>query len=108
MPPNTQIVQVEYTDSLAAKAQEGTQAYADAFLRFRAAQAKDNLDHQLEILRKQATTTADNLKKVAADAASSKPSADAAAQVQVYTNRLANLQDSIGQRSRPTPTRGRS
>ena len=97
VPPNTQIVQVQYTDSSAAKAQAGTQAYADAFLKFRAEQAKDNLDHQLEILGKQARTTAENLKKVAADAASSKPSADAAAQVQVYTNRLANLQDSIGQ-----------
>jgi Mrp family chromosome partitioning ATPase len=97
VPPNTQIVEIQYTSSSARRAQEGAQAYADAFLVFRASQANDNLQHQLNILAKQAKSAEDSLKKSSVAASSAKPPADAAAQVQLFTNRLANLQETIGQ-----------
>jgi capsular polysaccharide biosynthesis protein len=96
VPPNTQIVQIRYEASSRDAARAGAQAYADAFLAFRKQLATDTVKHQLEILGQQAKTVSDNLTKVSANAASTKPAPDAAAQVQLYTNRLANLQDSIG------------
>lgn len=96
VPPNTQIVQIGYDAASRDAARAGAQAYADAFLAFRKQLATDTVKHQLEILGQQAKTVSDNLTKVSANAASSKPAPDAAAQVQLYTNRLANLQDSIG------------
>ena len=64
---------------------------------FRASQANDNLQHQLNILAKQAKSAEESLKKSSIAASSDNPPADAAAQVQLYTNRLANLQETIGQ-----------
>ena len=97
VPPNTQIVEIQYTSASARGAQQGAQAYADAFLVFRASQANDNLQHQLNILAKQAKSAEESLKKSSIAASSDNPPADAAAQVQLYTNRLANLQETIGE-----------
>ena len=59
VPPNTQIVEIQYTAHSARAAQEGAQAYADAFLVFRAGEADDNLQHGLAVLAKQAKSAGD-------------------------------------------------
>ena len=97
VPPNTQIVQIQYTDSSADEARAGAQAYADSFLADREAVSTRTIKGQLDLLKTQATGVSANLKEVSRDAASARPAPDSAALVQLYTNRLSNLQDLIGQ-----------
>lgn len=97
VPPNTQMVQISYTDSTPGRARAGAQAYAQAFLDNREAVAKDVNDRQLDLLNEQAGAVSRNLEKVSADAASDNPSPESAALVQLNGNRLSNLQDLIGQ-----------
>lgn len=97
VPPNTQILQIRYTASSAGDATKGTQAYGESFLQERKAVSDDTIKRQLQLLKEQASVVNQNLKKVSANAASTSPSPDSAALVQLYTNRLTNLQDLIGQ-----------
>lgn len=97
VPPNTQVVEIEYTDKSAAAAQAGADAYAESFLEYRTAQATSAQSYQLSSLKDQAKAVEDNLKKATKAAAGDQSLADAAAQVQVYATRLASLQESIGQ-----------
>jgi Mrp family chromosome partitioning ATPase len=97
VPPNTQIVEIRYTAGAAESARAGSEAYANAFLAARKAVSDDSVKRQLQLLKEQATSVTTNLSKVSADAASANPSPDSAALVQLYTNRLTNLQDLIGQ-----------
>jgi polysaccharide biosynthesis transport protein len=96
VPPNTQIVQIEFTGTSPELARKGAQAYADSFLRFREALAKDTLGRQRDIIKKQEKKVKDSFDKVAEDAAADSPAPDSAALVQLYSNRLASLQESIG------------
>lgn len=97
VPPNTQIVSIKYTAASAEAARAGTEAYATAFLDERKAVSADTIKRQLQLLKEQASVVNSNLRKVSGDAASANPSPDSAALVQLYTNRLTNLQDLIGQ-----------
>lgn len=106
VPPNTEIVQIQFTAASPSAAQAGAQAYADAFLSYRATQAGSTQSNQLDSLKVQAKAVGDNLKKATDAAASDKAPADASAQVQVYANRLATLQDSIGQLQSPNINSG--
>ncbi|MBM6402081.1 hypothetical protein [Phycicoccus sonneratiae] len=96
VPPNTQIVRIEYTAGSAREAQRYASAYADALLEYRRNQAQSNVTGQLDLLKQQSDSASAGLKKAAASAGGSDPSAEAVAQVQLYTNRLATLQDQIG------------
>jgi Mrp family chromosome partitioning ATPase len=97
VPPNTQMVQIGYTDSTPARARAGADAYAEAFLANREAVAKEVNDRQLDLLNEQATAVSRSLERVSKDAASDSPSPESAALVQLNGNRLSNLQDLIGQ-----------
>ncbi|GIL37157.1 hypothetical protein PDTK01_32320 [Phycicoccus sp. DTK01] len=96
VPPNTQIVRIEYTGDSPRTAQRFASAYADALLQYRRNQAESNVTGQLDLLKQQSDTASAGLKKAAASAGGTDPSAEAVAQVQLYTNRLATLQDQIG------------
>ncbi len=96
VPSNTEIVLITYRASSATVAMNGAQAFAESFLSYRSSQANSTQNRQLDSLQTQLKAAAEGLKKATTAAASSKPPADAAAQVQLYTNRLATLQDSIG------------
>jgi capsular polysaccharide biosynthesis protein/Mrp family chromosome partitioning ATPase len=96
VPPNTQVVQISVTDRSAAAAQSLAQAYAEAFLNLRKAQASSTQGYQLASLQAQERAIADNLKKATKATSADNAPADAAAQVQVYATRLASVQDSIG------------
>lgn len=97
VPTNTQLVQLTYTANTPAAAQQYAAAYAKAVLANRQAQSKASLDQQLAALNTQEKTAADNLKQATADASVASPGPDAVARVQLYTNRVSSLQDSIGQ-----------
>jgi succinoglycan biosynthesis transport protein ExoP len=97
VPPNTQIIEIRYTAGEAEAARAGTEAFATAFLTERKAVSDDTVKRQLQLLKDQANVVTSNLKKVSTNAASTNPSPDSAALVQLYTNRLTNLQDLIGQ-----------
>ncbi len=103
VPPSTQIVQIEFTADTPGLAQKGAQAFADAFLAYRAGQASSIRGRQLKILRTQATTATKSLRRASARAARTNAPPEAAAQVQLYTGRVASLQDSIGS-LQATPT----
>lgn len=97
VPPNTEIVQMEFTGTSAGAARDGAQAFADAFLQYRTAQAESTQKQQIDSLEKQAKVADENLKRAAKIAAQKNPPPDAASQVQLYASRLAALQASIGQ-----------
>lgn len=95
VPANTQIVEIAFSAGSPAKAQAGAEAFATAFLRYRADQATATRGRQLDILNKQATTASESLQVASRESAKVDPPPEAAAQVQLYTSRLASLQDSI-------------
>lgn len=97
VPPNTEIVQISVTARSPESSQEVAQAYADAFLDYREAQAKDSQSYQLGVLKDNQRSAKQSLKSASASASQKDAPADALARVQLYTNRLATLKDNIGQ-----------
>lgn len=96
VPPSTQIVVVTYTAPTAARAEAGANAYATAFLNFRAANAKAATDAQLKSLTSQLKAADASLKTAAAQAASdTDPRSYAAQELQLYAERVAALNNSI-------------
>jgi Mrp family chromosome partitioning ATPase/capsular polysaccharide biosynthesis protein len=97
VPPNTQIVQIQYTATSAAAARDGAQLYAESFLKYRAAQSDASRTHQLDSLKKQVKSAESGLKAATTAAAATAPSPDATVEVQLFATRLSSLQDSMGQ-----------
>lgn len=96
VPPSTQIIEVTYTSPSRERAQEGSQAYAEAFLAFRADNAKRATDAQVASLTKQLDAANANLKQTSAQAASkTDPRSYSAQQLQLYAERVASLTNSI-------------
>ena len=96
VPPSTQIITVTYVAPTAEKAQRAAEAYATAFLAFRAANARQVTDAQVAALQKQLATATAELKTAALRAASeTDPRTYSAQQVQLYAERIAALNNSI-------------
>lgn len=93
VPVNTLMVAITYTDASGQRAQKMAELYARSFLEFRQAQAKAAIEQRLKTLEGQITTAEAALKKASDAADTETPSPDAVAKVQLYTNRLAGLQD---------------
>jgi Mrp family chromosome partitioning ATPase len=93
---NTQLVQVTFASDNAATAQLCADAYAKEYLDYRHSLAVQNQQSQLTALEHDAENTAHLLTLANADLHSSHPSADASANVRLYTTRLAALQTQIG------------
>jgi Mrp family chromosome partitioning ATPase/capsular polysaccharide biosynthesis protein len=96
VPLNSQIVQVAYTASTRPLAKKLAQAYAEAFLAYRAQVADRTRTEQLDSLNAQAKTADDQLRQAYADAATKNPPADAQTKIRLYTSTLATLQSQIG------------
>jgi Mrp family chromosome partitioning ATPase len=90
VPSNTEILQIVYTAPTAGAAQRGANAFARAYLDFRAAQSVTVRDAQLQNLEEQLGTTTDRLR-----GAAKATTPEAAAQVQVFANRIASLQENL-------------
>lgn len=95
VPANTQIIRIEYGADTADEAVKFADAYAQALLESRSQRSEDDVNAQLEALKKQEATAAAGLKQASADAVSSK-SPEASGMVQLYTNRLAAIQEKVG------------
>ena len=96
VPPNTQIIKITYVGGTAKEAQEGAQAFADAFLQYRSDVASTSKQETLAGLRKQQVATAAAFQRATQEAAASQdPHSLAAQQVHLYTDRLASLSDSV-------------
>lgn len=96
VPPSTQIVVVSYTAPTATRAEAGANAYAKAFLSFRASNAKAATEAQTKSLQSQLKAADAALKTAAAQAASNTdPRSYAAQELQLYAERVAALNNSI-------------
>ncbi|MEP6664813.1 MAG: hypothetical protein ABJA81_00020 [Nocardioidaceae bacterium] len=96
VPANTEIIRIEFTAGTPQEAQDGAQAFADAFLRYREQQAKDTQNRQIDSLRSQLTAAQKGFDKASKASESVIPPPGSAAQVQLFAGRVATLQDSIG------------
>jgi len=97
VPDNTQVIAINVTASSPTTAQRLASSFATNFLRYRKAQAQASQSHQLSVLSKQLKSAQSSLTAAARSAKDKHPSADAAAEVQVNTNRVASIQESIGE-----------
>lgn len=97
VPDNTQVIAIKVTASSPGAAQRMASSFAKNFLGYRKAQAQASQSHQLSVLNKQLKSAQASLTAAAKSAKDKHPSADAAAEVQVYTNRVASIQESIGE-----------
>lgn len=95
VPVSTQILQIVVTADTAADAQQRSEAFAEAYLAYRASASKTLVDQQVKDLDAQAKTASAGLKKATDDADTAQPSAEAVTRLQLYSNRLAAVQDSI-------------
>jgi Mrp family chromosome partitioning ATPase/capsular polysaccharide biosynthesis protein len=96
--PNTQIVQISYTSPTAASAKAGAQAFATAFLAYRKGVATDARDQTLSSLESQERKTSAALQTATSTAAKApKGRSFATQQVELYANRLAALDETIGE-----------
>ncbi len=96
VPPSTQIIEITYTSPSRSRAQQGAEAYAEAFLAFRADSAKRATDAQVASLNKQLDTANANLKEASAQASNqTDPRSYSAQQLQLYAERVASLTNSI-------------
>jgi succinoglycan biosynthesis transport protein ExoP len=96
VPSGTQIIAITYVAPTAARASQGANAFASAYLAYRANVADTAKKASLASLSDQAKTTDAALKKATiAAAASTDPRSYPAQQVQLYAARLATLNDNI-------------
>jgi len=95
VPPNTQVLQVEFTASAAAAAQAGAQAFAKAFLDQRAGGAQQALTEQITALKDQRAQLDNDLEEVAGKVASlpenSVERRKAEADLQIISSQIATL-----------------
>lgn len=95
VPPNTQIIQITYESATAQHAQQGAQAFAVAFLRYRKDVTLASQKETLTLLESQIAATTDALRTATNTAAVTGANSFAAQQVLLYSGRLAALRDSI-------------
>lgn len=94
-PPNTVIVQIQYTADSAKKAQAGAQAVAQAFLEYRQQRSESARKFQVDILTAQAKVASADLAKASAAAVATKAPPEAGQQVQLHATQLATLRDNL-------------
>lgn len=93
--PNTQIIRVEYVAQTKERARDYADAYAQAVLESRKQRSENSLKGQLDALKKQEEDAVAGLKQASTAVADSN-SPEAVGLVQLYTNRLAAIQDRVG------------
>lgn len=94
IPTNTQMLEISFTSRTAKQAQEAAQAFAEGYLAFREERATSTQNSQLEALQTQIDAAEANLRRATSEAASAGTGSFAAQEVQLYTDRLAQLSTS--------------
>lgn len=96
IPSNTQMLDISFSASSAELAREGAESFAEAYLAFRAERAETQQSARLESLRAQVATADAELRRAIAEAAGEGAGAAYASQeVQLLTDRLAQLSNSL-------------
>lgn len=91
----TQVVEIAFTSTSPERAMQGAEAMSEAFLTYRLERAEVSQERVLENLRSQASVADDNLRRATSDAAANPSDTYAVQEVQLFTDRLAQLNDSI-------------
>jgi MinD-like ATPase involved in chromosome partitioning or flagellar assembly len=95
-PPNTMILEIQYTAGSAKNAQSGAQAIAEALLQYRRERALSARQYELDALKAQQKAATADLAKWSAAASVTKAPPEAAQQLQLHASQLATLQNSVG------------
>lgn len=97
VPGGTQVLEISFTSGTAARAQEGAQAYGEAYLAFREEEAQAAVDGRLARLEEQADQADAGLRRAVTEAAGD--DGFAVQEVQIYADRLAELNAAIAETS---------
>ncbi len=99
VPANTEVLQITYTGSSAKAAQQGAQAFTDAYLKYRSAQASSDAKSQLAAAQKQALYITSQLLdvsgKIAGAATNSTDKAFYTSSQQALTSQLTDTRTTI-------------
>ena len=94
-PPNTMILEIQYTARSAKDAQSGAQAVAEAVLQNRQERAQSARQFQLDAFNAQEKSATADLAKWSKAASVTKAPPEAAQQLQLHASQLATLQNSV-------------
>jgi len=92
---SSQILKIEYTDSTRTGARAGAAAFADAYLQSREDKAKSLRDSTASAIEQQIAAVQKKLDVATKAVRGPKPPADAAAQLQSLSSRLATLEENL-------------
>jgi Mrp family chromosome partitioning ATPase/capsular polysaccharide biosynthesis protein len=95
VPGGTQVVEIAFTSTSPERATQGARAMSEAFLTYRSDRAETSQGRLLENLRSQASTADANLRRATSDATADPSDSYAVQEVQLFTDRLAQLNDRI-------------
>lgn len=95
VPPNTQMLEISMTSSSPEAAQDGAQGFAVGYLAYRAERAGMVQQGRIETLRQQAEETDTNLRRAIEEASGEGASSYASQEVQLFTDRLAQLNNTL-------------
>lgn len=100
VPGGTQTVRISFSSDSPESAQQGAQAFADAYLQYRGDRAEESQSSRLDRLQAQAESADENLRRASTEAAQTEATQNNAAtyasqEVQLYADRLAQLNESI-------------
>ncbi|CAN5462010.1 hypothetical protein BH23ACT6_BH23ACT6_05730 [soil metagenome] len=95
VPAGTQTVQVRFSSGSPERAQEGAQSFADAYLQYRGDRAEESQTARLDSLQAQAENADENLRRAVSEASESDSATFASQEVQLYADRLAQVNESI-------------
>lgn len=94
VPGGTQMLSISFTGTSGERARDGAQGFAETYLSYREDRARENQADRLERLETQASNAEENL-QVAIAAASDEKNSYAVREVEIYTDRLAQLNSDI-------------
>ncbi len=92
VPSNTQMLRVSFTSSTPERAREGSQAFADGYLKYRSQRAETIQEARIQQLKGQIADTDGNLRRAIGEAGSSPY---ASQEVLLFVDRLAALNNSV-------------
>lgn len=92
VPSNTQMLKLDFTSSTPEGAREGAQAFAEGYLDYREERARAVQESRVASLKEQIANTEESLRQAVDDAGNSPY---ATQQVQLFADRLANLNNSL-------------
>lgn len=95
VPSNTQMLEINVTSDAPEAAQEAAQGFADGYLAYRAERASATQQTQIATLRQQVEETDADLRRAVREASTEDTSTYASQEVQLFADRLAQLNNSL-------------